>query len=96
MTQLRIRLTAGNDDTMQLINRISSVKGIESVEEVDDLMPHMDDDDSSSAGLSDDIGPGTHLILVNGESDSDVKLALDVAFASAREMGIVVELVEDD
>ncbi len=96
MTQLRIRLTAGNDDTMQLINRISSVKGIESVEEVDDLMPHMDDEDSSSAGLSDDIGPGTHLILVNGESDSDVKLALDVAFASAREMGIVVELVEDD
>ena len=29
MTQLRMRLTAGNDDTMQLINRISSVKGIE-------------------------------------------------------------------
>ncbi len=96
MTQLRMRLTAGNDDTMQLINRISSVKGIESVEEIDDLMPHMDDEDSSSAGLSDDIGPGTHLLLVQGGSDSDVKLALDVAFASAREMGIAVELVEDD
>lgn len=96
MTQLRMRLTAGNDDTMQLINRISSVKGIESVEEIDDLMPHMDDEDSSSAGLPDDIGPGTHLILVNGESDSDVKLALDVAFASAREMGIAVELAEDE
>ena len=96
MTQLRMRLTAGNDDTMQLINRISSVKGIESVEEIDDLMPHMDDEDSSSAGLSDDIGPGTHLLLVHGGSDSDVELALDVAFASAREMGIAVELVEDD
>jgi hypothetical protein len=96
MTQLRIRLTASDDDTMQLINRISSVEGIESVEEIDDLMPHMDDEDSSSAGLSDDIGPGTHLLLVHGESDSDAKLALDVAFASAREMGIVVELVEDD
>ena len=56
----------------------------------------MDDEDSSSAGLSDDIGPGTHLLLVQGGSDSDVKLALDVAFASAREMGIAVELVEDD
>lgn len=96
MTQLRMRLTASDDDTMQLINRISSVEGIESVEEIDDLMPHMDDEDSSSAGLPDDIGPGTHLILVNGESDSDLKLAMDVAFASAREMGIVVEVVEDD
>lgn len=96
MTQLRMRLTAGDDDTMQLINRISSMKGIESVEEIDDLMPHMDDEDSSSAGLPDDIGPGTHLILVSGESDSDVKLALDLAFASAREMGIAVEMVDDD
>lgn len=96
MTQLRMRLTASDDDTMQLINRISSVKGIESVEEIDDLMPHMDDEDSSSAGLPDDIGPGTHLILVSGESDSDVKLALDLAFASAREMGIAVEMVDDD
>ena len=95
MTQLRMRLTATDDETMQLINRISSVEGIESVEEIDDLMPHMDDEDSSSAGLSDDIGPGTHLLLVQGESDS-LELALDVAFASAREMGIAVELVEDD
>lgn len=96
MAQLRIRLTASDDDTMQVVNRISSMEGIESVEEIDDLMPHMDDEDSSSAGLPDDMGPGTHLLLVHGESDSDVKLALDVAFASAREMGIVVELVEED
>lgn len=96
MAQLRIRLTASDDDTMQVVNRISSMEGIESVEEIDDLMPHMDDEDSSSAGLPDDIGPGTHLLLVHGETDSDVKLALDVAFASAREMGIVVELVEED
>lgn len=96
MTQLRMRLTASDDETMQLINRISSVEGIDSVEEIDDLMPHMDDEDSSSAGLSDDIGPGTHLLLVHGENESDVKLAQDVAFASAREMGIAVELVEDE
>ncbi len=96
MAQLRIRLTASDDDTMQVVNRISSMDGIESVEEIDDLMPHMDDEDSSSAGLPDDMGPGTHLLLVHGESDSDVKLALDVAFAFAREMGIVVELVEED
>lgn len=96
MAQLRIRLTASDDDTMQVVNRISSMEGIESVEEIDDLMPHMDDEDSSSAGLPDDMGPGTHLLLVHGETDSDVKLALDVAFASAREMGIVVELVEED
>ncbi len=37
MAQLRMRLTASEDDTIQLINRISSPHGIESVM-VDDEM----------------------------------------------------------
>lgn len=96
MTQLRMRLTASEDDTMQLINRISALGGIESVEEIAYLMPHMDDPDSSSAGLAADIGPGTHLVLVRAESEEDSRRALDVAQSCAREMGIVLEVVDNE
>lgn len=96
MTPFRMRLTASEDDTMQLINRIASLRGIESVEEIADLMPHMDDPDSSSAGLTADNGPGTHLVLVHAESDDDSRRALASAVACAREMGIVLEVVDDE
>jgi len=96
MTQLRMQLTASADDTMQLINRISSLRGVESVEEIADLMPHMDDPDSSSAGLTDDIGPGTHLVLVDAGNVDDVRRARESAEACARELGIVLEVVDDE
>ncbi len=96
MTELRMQLTASQDDTMQIINRLSSLDGIESVEEIADLMPHMDDPDSSSAGLSDDIGPGTHLILLQAENEDAARRALDVAESCARAMGIALEVVVNE
>ena len=96
MTELSLRLTASEDDTMQLINRISSLPGIESVEEIADLMPHMDDPDSSSRGLNADAGPGTHLVLVQAENDDDLRRALEAADRLARELGFALEVVEDE
>ncbi len=96
MPQMRMRLTASADDTSQLINRISSLHGVESVEEIADLMPHMDDPDSSSDGLTDNIGPGTHLVVVQASSDHDVRHVLDTAEICAREMGFVLEVVDDE
>jgi len=96
MSELRLQLTASEDDTMQIINRLSALRGIESVEEIADLMPHMDDPDSSSAGLPDDMGPGTHLILINAETDDDIRRALEVAESSARALGIVLEVVVNE
>ena len=57
MPLLRIRITGSEDDAGAIINLLGSLEGIEHVEEIDDLMNHMDDDDSSSAGLPDDQGP---------------------------------------
>jgi len=59
-------------------------------------MPHMDDPDSSSAGLAADIGPGTHLVLVQAESDEDLRRALDTAESVARDLGIALEVVGDE
>ena len=56
MAMLRLRITGTEDDARAISDLLLGLDGIEHVEETDDLMPHMDDDDSSSAGLSDDIG----------------------------------------
>ena len=94
MARLRMRLTASADDTAVLINRVSALEGIDSVEEVADLMPHMDDPDSSSAGLPDDIGPGSHLVLVRADNETAIRRALEVAEVCAHAMAIGLE-VED-
>lgn len=94
MATVQFRLTASEDDTAALMNRVSALEGIESVEEIADLMPHMDDPDSSSAGLSDDIGPGTHLVAIEAEDDDGIRRALDVAQEAARSLGIVLEVEE--
>lgn len=95
MATLRLRLTASSDDTSALINRISAIEGVESAEEVADLMPHMDDPDSSSAGLPDDIGPGSHLVLVEASDDASARRALEAAKDAARRLGIALETEED-
>ncbi len=96
MPELNLRLTASEDAASALINLIGSLEGIESVEEIADLMPHMDDPDSSSAGLPDDIGPGTHLILVDASNDTVIRRVLDVAEAYARDQGAALEVVDDE
>jgi hypothetical protein len=95
MPTLRMRLTASEDDAGTLINYVSSLDGIESAEEIADLMPHMDDPDSSSAGLSDVAGPGTHLIKVIGGNDIAIKRALEVSEACAHDMGAALEVVDN-
>lgn len=95
MPHLDLRLTAGEDVATAMINLIGSIEGIESVEEIADLMPHMDDPDSSSAGLTDDIGPGTHLLRVVAGNDTGIRRALDLAHAAARDHGAVLEVVDN-
>ena len=96
MPVIHLRLTAGEDVAAALINLISSLDGIESVEEVADLMPHMDDDDSSSAGLVDDIGPGFHAIDVEAANETTARRVRDLAEAHARDAGAALEIVDDE
>jgi len=87
--RLRLQLTGGEDVAAELINRLSAIAGVERVEEVGDLMPHMDDVDSSSAGLPDDEGPGVHQIeLVTSVSALDSIRATAVAIVRERGAGL--------
>lgn len=95
MPTLHLRLTGSADDARQLINTISSLEGVDSAEEISDLMPHMDDDDSSSAGLPDDIGPGFHAIEVEVSNDTVAARVRDLAEAITRDLGVALEIVDE-
>ncbi|MCW0458527.1 hypothetical protein [Xanthomonas sacchari] len=96
MPQLRIRITGSEDDARAIINLLSSLDGIEHVEEIDDLMPHMDDEDSSSAGLPDDQGPGTHEVEVEAGNAATAQKVREAVEALAFELDVVVEFEQDE
>lgn len=96
MPMLRMRLTGSEDNTRAIINLLQSLDGIEHVEEIQDLMPHMDDDDSSSAGLVDDQGPGFHVLEIEAPNDSTARKVREAAEALAFDLDAVVEFEEDD
>lgn len=96
MPTLRLRITGSEDDARAIGNLLLSLDGIEHVEEVDDLMPHLDDEDSSSAGLSDDEGPGIHEIEVEAGNAATAQKVHDAVEELARELDVFVEFEEDE
>jgi len=96
MPTLRMRLTGSEDDTRAMINLLQSLDGIEHVEEVGDLMPHMEDADSSSAGLSDIAGPDAHEIEINAPNESTARRVREAVEALAFDLDALVEFEEED
>ena len=95
MPTIHIRFTAAQEHVGTLIHALESIEGIERVEEVADLMPHMDDEDSSSAGLSDTMGPDVHDIEVEAPNEEGVRRVHHVAETIAIELDAMVEFVEE-
>jgi hypothetical protein len=96
MPMLRIRLTGSDDDARAVINLLQSLDGIEHVEEVADLMPHMDDVDSSSAGLSDIGGPDMHEVEIDAPNESTARKGREAVEALAFDLDVLVEFEEDE
>ena len=96
MAMLRLRITGTEDDARAISDLLLGLDGIEHVEETDDLMPHMDDDDSSSAGLSDDIGPGIHELEVEVGNESTGQKVRDAVQELALELDVFVEYETDE
>lgn len=94
MPTVHIRFTGAEPHLGALINALEAIEGIEHVEEVGDLMPRMDDEDSSSAGLSDLAGPTVHDIEVVAPNEEGVRRVHDTAELVARQLDAVVEFVE--
>ncbi|HFK2919330.1 hypothetical protein [Stenotrophomonas beteli] len=96
MAMLRLRITGTEDDARAISDLLLGLDGIEHVEETDDLMPHMDDDDSSSAGLSDDIGPGIHELEVEVGNENTAQKVRDAVQELALELDVFVEYETDE
>ena len=96
MPMMRIRLTGSEDDVRAITNLLQSLDGIEHVEEIDDLMPHMDDADSSSAGLSDVEGPDTHELEIEAPNAATAQKVRQTVEALAFDLDVVAEFAEDE
>ncbi|MCL7714315.1 hypothetical protein [Stenotrophomonas mori] len=95
MSLLRIRLTGTDDDALAVSDLLNGLEGIEHVEDTDGLMPRMDDEDSSSAGLSDDLGPGLHELEVEVGNAATARTLQSALARLARERGVVIEYEDD-
>ena len=96
MPLLRLRVTGSEDAARAIGNLLTSIDGIEHVEEVADLMPHMDDPDSSSAGLPDDMGPGLQVIEVDAPNLSTANKVREAVEALAFDLDVLVEFESDE
>jgi hypothetical protein len=94
MQTVRIRLTGSDHATTAMIAVLHGIDGVEHVEEVADLMPHMDDDDSSSAGLH-DTRLQMHEIEVEAPTPLAAERVRDLAEAAAIDLDATVEFVEE-
>ena len=96
MAMLRFRITRDEDHVRAIMNLLQSLDGIEHVEEVADLMPRMDDPDSSSAGLSDTIGAEAHEIEVEVPNASTARKVREAVEALAFDLDALVEIEEEE
>lgn len=95
MPTLRIRVIGSETDTNSLISELHGLDGVLEIEEVADLMEHMDDEDSSSAGLTDDIGPGVHALEVEVTDHVRAETVRRLAMAFAEELDASLEFVDE-
>jgi hypothetical protein len=95
MPTVRVRVTASNEAFSAMLHAFESIEGIEHIEEVADLVPHMDDEDSSSAGLHDQAGADVHEIEVIAPDAAGVRRVHDVAELVARDYDGVVEFPDN-
>ena len=99
METVRIRYTTASvEDVNLLLHALEAIEGIEHVEEVADLMAHMDDDDSSSAGLVSDGNNGgadVHDIEVLAPNEEGVRRVRYVTESAAMDAGAVAEFLEE-
>lgn len=96
MALLRLRLTGSDDTARAVMNLLQSIDGIEHVEEIGDLMPHLDDADSSSAGLSDVEGPDMHEIEIDVPNAATERRVRDAVEALAFDLDALVEFEDEE
>ncbi|HWP86317.1 MAG TPA: hypothetical protein VNM70_00460 [Burkholderiales bacterium] len=94
MSIMRLRVTGDESQAEALVTALHGLPHVRGVEQIADQMRGVRDDSSSNA-LVDDIGPDLHCLEVeiNGRRNSEDVRAM--AEQNARELGVVVEFVDE-
>lgn len=95
MRALQLRLTADEGVAQAMLDMLKGMDDVAWAEDAADLLPDVTGQDSSSAGLSDNQGPGNHLIRVEVASDSATERVIDALQALAERLGAVLEIDPD-
>lgn len=95
MDMLRLRISGPRPVVDQLIELLSEIEGVQRAEVIDDLMPHLDDEDSSSAGLAENEGDDVAQVEINAEDEAALEQARETALEGARRAGLALEVVEE-
>ncbi|MGH8189985.1 MAG: hypothetical protein ACREP2_00880 [Rhodanobacteraceae bacterium] len=93
MCTLRFRFDGDAEQISTLVAMMRSMDNVDRVVEVGTDAPHMRED-SSSAGLSDDIGGDFHDVEVHATDREGAELVRDLVEVAARDLGVVVEYVD--
>ena len=95
METMRIRVTGSDTAANALITLVHGCDGIERVEQVADEMPHMDDADSSSAGLPDDMAAGVHDIEIEASDRAAAEAVREKIDANADQLRATIEYIDE-
>lgn len=94
MPMVRFRLTGSRADADAMIAALHGISDIEHVEEIDDLMPQMRDDSSSSESVSDSEGQ-MYCIEVDAASDQLADTVRGSAEVIAHELDAGIEFTDE-
>ncbi len=94
MPMIRLRIFGKRDSADTLISTLRGIDGIEHVEDVDEESMDEMRDDSSSSELIDDTPGGIVRVEIEAPGKK-VETVRNVAELGARELGIVVEFVDE-
>lgn len=97
MAQLRFRITGPTQAAQNLTEALTVIEGVQWAEEVADLVPRMNDEDSSSLGLAENAQGEVVELIVETEDDQEViDLVRRQAEQQVRGAGGFLELMPDD
>ena len=94
MPMVRFRLTGSRADADTMIAALHGISDIEHIEEIDDLMPQMRDDSSSSESVSDSKAQ-MYCIEVDAASDQLADTVRGSAEVIARELDAGIEFTDE-
>ena len=94
MPMVRFRLTGSRADADTMIAALHGISDIEHIEEIDDLMPQMRDDSSSSESVSDSEAR-MYCIEVDAANDPLADTVRGSAEVIARELDAGIEFTDE-